>query len=97
MGRGRPNGQERSARDSRHRGRRQPRSIRSHVDDFDLTDPVALPEPNRERAQSVKTRLAELDDATQRDLINWGYVIADAALRTWVYRAESVPAQLPAR
>lgn len=71
--------------------------IRSDVADYHLPDPIVIPAMNRERAQGVKTRLAELDDETQRDLINWGYVIADTALRRWVFTDESAPAGLPAR
>ncbi len=69
--------------------------IRSDVADYHLANPVQIPDANRRRAQSVKTRLAELDAGTQRDLINWGYVIADTALRKWVFTADPPPAALP--
>jgi NTE family protein len=32
----------------------------------------------------VATRLTALDDLTQERLINWGYAVCDAALRSWV-------------
>ncbi|MCP3938508.1 MAG: patatin-like phospholipase family protein [Actinomycetia bacterium] len=69
--------------------------IRSDVPDYHLSDPIDFPVPNRERAQGVKTRLAELGADTQRDLINWGYVIADTALRRWVFTDAPAPEGLP--
>jgi NTE family protein len=71
-------------------------SIRSDVAKYGLGNPMAISPDSVKRARSVKTRLAKLDDATQRDLINWGYVIADTALRRWVYRTEPAPTHLPA-
>ena len=43
----------------------------------------------------MKTGLSRLDDATQRSLINWGYVIADTALRRWVDSTLARPSRLP--
>jgi NTE family protein len=71
-------------------------SIRSDVANYGLGDPMPIPPASVERARGVPTRLAKLDEVTQRDLINWGYVIADTALRRWVYPTEPAPAQLPA-
>jgi NTE family protein len=70
--------------------------IRSDVANYGLKHPFPIAQSSIERARGVPTRLAELDDATQRDLINWGYVIADTALRRWVYRDEPRPTKLPA-
>ena len=70
--------------------------IRSEVVKYGLCNPLVIPAASVERARSVKTRLAKLEDATQRDLIDWGYVIADTALCRWVYPTEAAPAQLPA-
>ncbi len=69
--------------------------IRSGIADYQLDDPFGLPQASIDRASSVPTRLAHLDEETQRDLINWGYVIADTALRKWVYQAEAKPQGLP--
>ncbi len=70
-------------------------SVRSDVTSYGLSDPVSFPAASCQRAQGVKTGLSKLDEATQRDLINWGYVIADTALRKWKYPAETAPAALP--
>lgn len=69
--------------------------IRSGIADYQLDDPFGLPQASIDRASSVPTRLAHLDEETQRDLINWGYVIADTALRKWVYQTEAKPQSLP--
>lgn len=69
--------------------------IRSDVADYGLADPVALPDPEISRARTVKTGLSRLDDTTQRSLVNWGYVVADTALRRWVDPALTKPKRLP--
>jgi hypothetical protein len=52
-----------------------------------LAEPWPFGDANRERAQEVKTRLAEIDDVIQRDLIDWGYVIGDTGLCRWVFHS----------
>ena len=69
--------------------------IGSEIDDFNLTDPLTLPAAAVERARTVPTGLSALDHHTQVALINWGYVIADTAMRRWVTPAAQRPAQLP--
>jgi NTE family protein len=69
--------------------------IRSEVTDYHLGDPLAIPEADVTRARSVKTRLSRLDDVTQRALINWGYAIADTAIRRWVDPNLTKPSRLP--
>lgn len=70
-------------------------SVRSDVADYGLTDPVALPDEARDNARSVTTRLAKLDTGTRHDLVNWGYVIADTALRRHVFTDAPAPRGLP--
>jgi NTE family protein len=63
--------------------------IRSHVRDFPITDPVALPSDKTVAAVAgVATRLAKLAPDMQRRLINWGYVMCDTALRSHVVTSE---------
>jgi len=69
--------------------------IRSEVADYHLGDPPAIPDTDVARARSVKTGLSRLDNATQRALINWGYAIADTAIRRWVDRDLTKPSRLP--
>jgi NTE family protein len=69
--------------------------IRSHVRDFGLSDPIAMPSDDAVKALAgVSTRLKGLDDTLQRRLINWGYVICDTALRAHVDPAQP-PGRLP--
>lgn len=62
--------------------------IRSDIADYRL--PSSLPAPQKEtmRLAEVPTRLAKLDPATQELLVNWGYAIADTAMRKWVIEGE---------
>jgi NTE family protein len=69
--------------------------IRSDVADYGLADPLVFPEADLNRARAVKTGLSKLDEATQRSLINWGYVIADTAVRRWVDPTVPKPNRLP--
>ncbi len=69
--------------------------VRSDPADFPLADAMPFPAADRERAASVKTRLAALDDDTRRVLVNWGYVIADTALRSFAYPGTDPPSSLP--
>lgn len=71
--------------------------IRSQVADFHLADPVLIPADQTDRARSVKTGLSRLDADTQRALINWGYAIADTAIRRWVQPTAPKPSQLPVK
>jgi len=55
--------------------------IRSRVAKY--TGAVLPANPDRtDELAAVKTRLAPMSDATQKRLINWGYIICDAGLRT---------------
>lgn len=44
---------------------------------------------------NVKTRLKSLDDRTQERLINWGYAISDASIRTHYNPALNPPTRFP--
>ena len=69
--------------------------IRSDLADYGLTDPVVLPDAEISRARAVRTGLSRLDETTQRSLVNWGYVVADTALRRWVDPTLTKPNRLP--
>jgi NTE family protein len=63
--------------------------IRSHVGDYGLADPIANPPASAvQRLAGISTRLARLGKAEQEELINWGYLICDTALRRWVDTAQ---------
>jgi len=69
--------------------------VRSDVADYGLTDPIVYPVGEARRLAALKTRLAEPDDRDQQQLINWGYVICDTALRRWIDPVLERPASLP--
>jgi NTE family protein len=55
--------------------------IRSHTADYQLADPLPSPSQATDGLAAVPTRLAAMPDELQERLINWGYAIADTALR----------------
>ena len=58
--------------------------IRTDIADYGLADAAALPARGDDGAGDAPTRLKRLDDVVQERLINWGYAVCDAALRTHV-------------
>lgn len=59
--------------------------------------PATLPCPVKRTGElaTLPTRLAKLTPELQERLINWGYAISDAAMRTWVDPKLSPPARFP--
>lgn len=74
-------------------------SISSDVDAYGLSDPLPFPHEPPGYPAHVATRLTGLNDQVRRDLVRWGYVISDAALRRWVWPDAPRPAddQVPYR
>jgi NTE family protein len=58
--------------------------ISSDVADYGLDDPLEFEHQPASYPADVPTRLSRLDDKVRRDLVRWGYVICDTAIRTWV-------------
>jgi len=69
--------------------------IRSHVADYHLPDPLPCPPEKTLLLANTPTRLKRLDSVVQERLINWGYAICDAAMRTWVDPNLQKPAAFP--
>ena len=55
--------------------------IRSSISNFDGAVLPADPERTQQLAD-LPTRLSKMDNTTQKRLINWGYIVCDAGLRT---------------
>lgn len=69
--------------------------VGSHLDDYDLTNPMEFPKDEARRLAKLPTRLKRIDRQTQVSLINWGYVMCDTALRRH-YRVDlPKPERLP--
>ncbi|MDP6634308.1 MAG: patatin-like phospholipase family protein, partial [Phycisphaerae bacterium] len=58
-------------------------SIRSNIADYGLQDTLPCPQSDALRLAATPTRLKKLDESLQRQLINWGYAICDAAIRRY--------------
>jgi NTE family protein len=63
------------------------------------TAPNKLPCPPTSTSSlaAIETDLASKDARTQERLINWGYAICDASVRTWLTRTLDPPADFPYR
>jgi NTE family protein len=60
--------------------------IRSAVTGYPVQDPLAADPAVTRRLAGISTRLDAMPEELQELLINWGYVIADAGLRSYVDR-----------
>ena len=69
--------------------------IRTNIADYGLGDPLPCPHDKTLKLANVATRLKRLDNETQKKLINWGYAVCDAALRTHVDSSLPAPARFP--
>jgi NTE family protein len=65
--------------------------IASDTASFKLADPLPFVHNPPLYPSNVSTRLAKLDDSVIGDLLHWGYVICDTAMRTWVLPGEPAP------
>jgi NTE family protein len=68
--------------------------IRSQVADYPVEKPLAAAPSVAARLAAIPTRLDRMDDDMQERLINWGYVICDTGLRSFVDR-DLEPGSLP--
>lgn len=58
--------------------------IATDIDDYHLVDPMVKDNAITAEQQKVETRLKSFNDKKQGRLINWGYALADAAMRKHV-------------
>jgi NTE family protein len=59
-------------------------SIRGSINHYPIKDPLDCPPDRTNALANIETDLATKDITTQRRLINWGYAICDAGMRSWV-------------
>lgn len=69
--------------------------IRSHIADYQLPSALDCPPSKTARLANVPTRLAHLGDKDQKQLINWGFAICDAAIRKHVDFSLPTPKGFP--
>lgn len=63
---------------------------KTKIDDYDLVDAMTRDSPQTAALQDIRTRLNPFSDAEQGELINWGYALADAALRKYVNQSLAI-------
>ena len=59
-------------------------SIRGDINHYPIEDRLNCPVEKTRELANIQTDLAAKDVTTQRRLINWGYAICDAGIRSWV-------------
>jgi NTE family protein len=69
--------------------------IRSHVEDYQLSDALPCPSEQTARLAALATRLKRLSPEVQERLINWGYAVCDTAMRRHVEPAAPPPKGFP--
>jgi NTE family protein len=72
--------------DGYHAGLRQGTywGIRSDIADYALPSSLPCPPDATKALAGISTRLAALEPRAQERLVNWGYAIADTAIRKWI-------------
>jgi NTE family protein len=65
--------------------------VRGDILDYRLADALPCPVEQTLALAEYPTRLAKVPDATQEQLVNWGYAICDAAMRRHVVAAAPQP------
>ena len=69
--------------------------IRTPVDEYAARSGLPAPADRTAALAATPTRLAKMGKELQRRLVNWGYVVCDAAMRTHVVPAAPKPAAFP--
>jgi NTE family protein len=69
--------------------------IRTDISNYGLTDALPFPHADSMLLAATPTRLAALEAVLQEKIINWGYAVADAALRAHVNPGFARPTKLP--
>lgn len=67
----------------------------SDITNFAVADTLPAPVEQTLRLAQLPSRLEALDALTQQRLINWGYAIADASMRSWITPNAKPPADFP--
>ena len=69
--------------------------IRTNIAHYPLGGHLPCPHDQTMALARVKTRLAKVDRVQQERLINWGYAVCDAAIRSYVDQSLPAPAGFP--
>lgn len=69
--------------------------ISSDIADYGLETPMLVDSERTRSLQWVRTRLSRFSPCEQGRLINWGYAVADTAMRRWVIAPDPGPGEWP--
>ena len=69
--------------------------MRGHIDDYSAPNKLPCPHDRTLALAQTPTRLAKMDSVLQERIINWGYAMCDAGMRTWVDVGKAPPSQFP--
>jgi NTE family protein len=69
--------------------------IRTDIADYKLATALSCPHTKALTLAAIPTRLANLEDALQQRLINWGYAVCDAGMRAHVLPDEETQPDFP--
>jgi NTE family protein len=69
--------------------------IRTNIDNYAAPNKLPCPETKTLQLAATPTRLAAVSDVLQERLINWGYAVSDAAMRTHVDKSLPAPHNFP--
>jgi NTE family protein len=69
--------------------------VRTDIADYGLADSLPCPHGQTLELAHTPTRLKKIDPILQERLINWGYAVCDAAMRSHVGPSHAAPAGFP--
>jgi NTE family protein len=69
--------------------------IRTNIADYKLSTAMNCPLDKTKELANTATRLKKLDGILQERIINWGYAVCDAAIRTHLNQNLALPSNLP--
>ena len=70
-------------------------SMRTDIRRYPAADKLPCPFARTQELAGIRTDLAAKDEPTQRRLINWGYALCDAGIRSWVEDGLAPPTDFP--
>jgi len=69
--------------------------IRTDIQDYELNDVLPCPFEKTTELAEIPTRLAKLPECQRKQLINWGYAVADVAIRKHLDNTIPAPTGFP--
>jgi NTE family protein len=69
--------------------------IRQSIDEFDAPNRLPCPFTRTIELANLATRLDGMSSTTRSRLVNWGYAVTDASIRTWLDTNAPAPADFP--